>query len=219
MWDWLLKREAGQDRLGPMIARPLSRYMRDVLDAESSSVAAGLCGGGHFNQKGGLTDERVLRRAVDYYMVVHGPGHVRDDALGLNLALLTYLQRVLGSAFALTAGWYELAGRAHGRDTAESLTSVIDERICNPGSPLPVHVWLTSRAFEILDVTIGRLLGGGATGHDEAVVPFYFRAPSAADLLVYHPTGIIDVHGLDRYLEHKQAKREPARDPAEPLDD
>ena len=209
MWDWLLKREAGRDRTALNAERPLSRYIQEILDAESSSVAIGLCASGHFNQHGALADERVLRRAVDYFLGSPGRTPEIDDTLTLNLALLGYLERVMGSAFVITAGWYELAGCTHGLDPAVSLAVAIDERILNAQCHFPMHVWLTSQSFEILDVTMGRLLGTGADGAGKAAVPFYFRAPSVDDLLTYHPIGIIDAQRLRRYGGYGRTERLP----------
>ena len=93
-----------------------------------------------------------------------------------------------GVPFELTIGWIELSGKPifqHGDDTVRRF--MIEKSNAWQRDGIPFHLWLTSPAFEILDVTFG-MNNGWAHNRDDCARLVIYKPADATGDPVYHPT-------------------------------
>lgn len=193
MWNWLLKREAEREK--PTKSLPIASsapdlYRLEALDTASRSAQLGFCAADAFDGDSALSDEGRLRAALDYYMRSVLPDSP-TNTIQLNRALHCYLRGAVSTPFLLTFGWYEFCGRSMLKHSRQFVQQAL---LTSNGLPLEeLHVWLTSRAYEIVDITIPAILDPSTRMSDDRTLAFYFRSPSTHDQLTYHPTAFVDV--------------------------
>jgi len=168
----------------------MNPFRRELLEAEASSAAHGLCTKGHFDVMAEPYDETWLRRALDFFSVSFGLDGGPDIAI--YRALITYLRGISSIPIVLTMGWYELNGRRQFEHSRSFAVRAIEGRARDPKHPLPVHAWLTSHALEIIDVTNPELRDPTAHRHKRQETALYCRCPCPNDHVIYHPTAIVE---------------------------
>jgi hypothetical protein len=190
MWDWLRKREAMREKRAKSPSSVAIAYRREILEAERASVTSSLWTPGYFDPLAPPSEEPVLLRALDYFMNSTATTEPIDP-WAMNRCLLTYLRSVGHAMFVLTVGWYEFGGNEMLKHTSQAAERAIKSRDSAHLNKM-AHTWLTSDAFEIIDITMPALVGSGAGRTEVSAGSFYFRSPSVHDNIVYHPTVLID---------------------------
>ncbi len=97
--------------------------------------------------------------------------------------------RAIGIPFQLTIGWIELEGRTrfkHDEDLIARFLALREEAWRREG--LPFHLWLTSPALEILDVTFAMNLGWARSREECARLIIYQSIHDLQREPIYHPT-------------------------------
>jgi hypothetical protein len=120
------------------------------------------------------------------------------QAIFINAQLADLISRKIGAPMYLTLGWTEVDGQpdyAHGEARLRQLLK--DGRAALKDG-VPMHVWLTSPACEILDVTLPTTLGL-ATGNRDLIGRILYRSNQdrGATNVVHHPA-VIGIDFLDR---------------------
>lgn len=158
--------------------------------------------------------DRTLKVLLDYFGR-HRPADLVGQTVAINLALVPILLRATGVPFQLTIGWIEQQGRAcfkrdddliarfiaqdgevgrsrHAGDTRPLVGTANFSKSVSSGrrEGLPFHIWLTSPACEILDVTFAMNLRWAKTREECAALVIYQPGDEIARNPAYHPTVI-----------------------------
>jgi hypothetical protein len=130
--------------------------------------------------------DRTLTALLDYR---HTPGELVGQTVAINLALMPILLKTTGVPFQFTIGWIEREGRAHFEHNQILITRFLAHKEDAWRSEgLPFHIWLTSPALEILDVTFAMNLGWAQTRQECARLVIYQTLSDAVKEPIYHPT-------------------------------
>lgn len=132
--------------------------------------------------------ERV-QPVLQQYLGRYTQEDVVGQAFAINVQLVPLLAAKLGLPFTLTMGWFEHDGKRpyeHGEELIARLLKHGLGAFATEG--LPLHVWLTSAACEVLDVTLpttlAEITGQGALGGGV----IYLSNQTIAPEIIYHPT-------------------------------
>ena len=132
--------------------------------------------------------DRTLQVLLNYFDR-HRPVELVGQPVAINLALMPLLLEATGVPFQLTIGWIEQQGRAHfkhNEDLIARFLALKEEAWRREG--LPFHIWLTSPALEILDVTFAMNLGWAKTREECARLIIYQSIHDSVKEPIYHPT-------------------------------
>jgi hypothetical protein len=132
--------------------------------------------------------DRTLTALLDYFDR-HTPGELVGQTVAINLALMPVLLKTTGVPFQFTIGWIEREGRAHFEHDQKLIARFLAHREdAWRFEGLPFHIWLTSPALEILDVTFAMNLGWAQTQQECARLVIYQTLSDAVKEPIYHPT-------------------------------
>ena len=140
----------------------------------------------------------VLTRAVYKYLDEYSDGEALGQAFAINVNIIPYLYAETGIPFTLTLGWFEHMGKEVFRHGERDLRAMLREGAAawQPDG-LPLHVWLTSPACEVLDVTLPTTIAA-VSGADELVGGLiYISSRDQTPPAIYHPT-VVGVGFLER---------------------
>ncbi len=130
--------------------------------------------------------DRTLAVILDYYERAT-PEQLLGQTLAINTDLVDLLWDATRVAFELTFGYVELGGKRYGECSEETLRRYVTERyVAWQREGVPFHIWLTSPACEVLDVTFAMNLGGSRTREECARRIVYKSSRSQGDP-IYHP--------------------------------
>ena len=164
-------------------------YITEYMAAVDRAQAFGLATAPRFLvEKDCVNPDHVLSVLLDYFDQ-HTPQELVGQTLAINVALIPLLLDATGVPFQLTIGWVVLGGKAifrHGDDTIERFMTE-KSNAWQPGD-LPFHLWLTSPAGEILDVTFAMNTGWAKNRDECARLVIYYPGQKPQDNPVYHPT-------------------------------
>src|ERR1700728_825189 len=103
--------------------------------------------------------DKAMPVLLDYF-VRHDPSELVGQTLAIHFALLPRLVEVTGVPFQLTIGWMVHEGRTIFQHDEEAYRRFLREkRAAWAREGMPFHLWLTSPAYEVLDVTFAMNLG------------------------------------------------------------
>jgi hypothetical protein len=131
--------------------------------------------------------------ALQRFMGPYRDEDIATQALAINDALLPILSAACGIPFQLTLGWYEYAGQAsykHGTELPEGLLRNGIAEVIAGG--LPMHIWLTSPAFEIIDVSLPAQLAKPIGDANLLRQILYYSNQKTKLSVIYHPTVVGD---------------------------
>jgi hypothetical protein len=132
--------------------------------------------------------DRTLTVLLDYFDR-HTPAELVGQTVAINLALMPILLETTGVPFQFTIGWIEREARAHFEHDQKLIARFLAHKEEAWGREgLPFHIWLTSPALEILDVTFAMNLGWAQTRQECARLVIYQTLSDAVLEPIYHPT-------------------------------
>ena len=123
------------------------------------------------------------------YFDEHTNEELIGQTLAIHVALIPLLFEATGVPFEITIGWIELAGKPTWQHGEERIRQFMSEKFAAwQREGVPFHIWLTSPACEILDVTFG-MNNGWAKYRDECARLIIYKTPDQiADDPIYHAT-------------------------------
>jgi hypothetical protein len=108
--------------------------------------------------------DRTLEVLLEYF-ARHTSEELVGQTVAINTALIPLLLEATGVALQLTIGWIELDGKPKFRHGEETLRRFMTEKLSAwRREGVPFHLWLTSPACEVLDVTFAMIWAGLAIG-------------------------------------------------------
>ncbi len=114
---------------------------------------------------------------------------VADRSLEINLKLIPFLAEKLGIPFTLTIGWFDDHGRQVYRHDEKLLHDLLGGMKVNDYfKGLPFHFWLTSPAFEVLDVCLYTILAQVMRKPEFVGGVIYYSNAETKPEIIYHPT-------------------------------
>jgi hypothetical protein len=139
-------------------------------------------------RKNCVDPDRTLAVLLDYFDQ-HRPVELVGQTVAIHFALIPLLLRETAVRFQLTLGWIEQKGRArmkHDEDLIARFLALKEEAWRREG--LPFHLWLTSPALEVLDVTFAMNLGWAKSREECAQLVIYQAADDSPKEPIYHAT-------------------------------
>jgi hypothetical protein len=139
-----------------------------------------------------VAPDRTMSLLLDYFDR-HTPAELVGQTVAINTALIPLLFASTQVPFDLTIGWVERQGRAcfwHDEELISRLIARKEEAWGRLG--LPFHLWLTSPALEILDVTFAMNLGWAKNREECARLIIYQSLKDFPKEPIYHPTLVGD---------------------------
>lgn len=132
--------------------------------------------------------DSTLAVLLDYFDR-HSPEELVGQTAAMNIALIPLLLEATGVPFQLTLGWIELDGKSKWQHGDDAIRRFMTERLSAwQREGVPFHLWLTSPACEIVDVTFAMNLGWAKNRDECARLVIYKSARSSLGDPVYHPT-------------------------------
>jgi hypothetical protein len=130
----------------------------------------------------------VMPVLLDYFDE-HSPDEMLGQTLAIHFDLIPRLYDATRIPFFLTVGWMVWEGRplhAHEEDLIRRFMEGGSDAWIREGCPF--HLWMTSPAFEILDITFAMNMGNAQTREECARRVVYQPAHALAEEFIYHPT-------------------------------
>jgi hypothetical protein len=122
------------------------------------------------------------------YFNRHSPQELMGQTATIHNTLQPRLMTTLGVPLYLTIGWIELDGTPRMKHGDEKIKMFLTEKMgAWMREGVPFHLWFTSPAQEILDVTFALNLGRATSAEDCAQRVIYRPAQAAPGNPVYHP--------------------------------
>ena len=123
------------------------------------------------------------------YFDRHTPEELRGQTLATNADLIHVLWHKTRGAFELTFGVVDVKEKRYGECSEDTIRRYLtDKRVAWQREGVPFHVWLTSPACEVLDITWAMNLGISNTREECARGIFYKPADTPHnDPPTYHP--------------------------------
>ncbi|HLH13509.1 MAG TPA: hypothetical protein VKV16_01870 [Solirubrobacteraceae bacterium] len=132
--------------------------------------------------------ERTLPVLLDYFDR-HGPEALIGQTLAIHFALIPRLYAATGVHFELTVGWIVRQGKPLFQHDETLIRVFLREKLAAwQRLGVPFHLWLTSPALEILDVTFAMNCGWAKSREDCSRLILYRCEHHAPADPVYHPT-------------------------------
>jgi hypothetical protein len=127
------------------------------------------------------------------YFARHDPAELTGQTLAIHFALLPLLVRETGVPFQLTIGWMVHDGRIIFQHDEEIYRRFLREKLAAwSREGMPFHLWLTSPAHEVLDVTFEMNLGWAKTREQCEKLVIYQPAHTAPGKDVYGVWGAVE---------------------------
>jgi hypothetical protein len=158
-------------------------------------------------QKPCVNPDRTLPVLLDYFDR-HTPKELMGQTLAINADLIYLLWHKTHVPFELTFGVVDMKGKRYGECSEDTIRRYLtDKQVAWQRDGVPFHVWLTSPALEVLDITWAMNLGTSET-REECARRIIYKPSDVPhnDPPTYHPvivgedflyqTGcVIDLHG------------------------
>ena len=133
-------------------------------------------------------DRQILDPVLLDYFDANAPDTLVGQTAAINFALIPLLYDKTGIHFNLNIGWMVRDGKVILQHDEWLIRRFLkDGREAWLGEGCPFHLWLTSPACEIVDVTYAMNLGCAQTWEQCSELIVYQSAYAPAGDLVYHP--------------------------------
>lgn len=140
---------------------------------------------------------KVMPLIQDFY-TEHDPKELIGQTLHINLTIQERIYDQLGIPTYLTTGWITREGKKTFWHDSDKISQFLTEGLSAwTREGVPFHIWLTTPAVEILDLTFALNLGWAASAAECANLVIYRPTHSPTDDPIYQPTLI----GDDFYLK------------------
>ena len=200
MWDgfieWLRQRRR-QPKVPPVVMTPdnieltpMQRYAQEFMAACDRTERLGMALSPlRLVVNKDCVDLSTLAPVLQFYFGRYRQEEMVGQAFAINTSLIPLLLDKVGIPFTLTMGWFDDHGKRpyeHGEELIEKLLKRESDTALMQG--LPLHVWLTSPAFEVLDVTLPTTLAQVSQNPKLAGGILYLSNQNPAPEILYHPT-------------------------------
>ena len=135
-----------------------------------------------------VNPDRTLPVLLDYFDR-HTPEELMGQTLAINTDLIYLLWHKIHVAFELTLGVVDVQGKRYGECSEDTIHRYLtDKEVAWLRDGVPFHIWLTSPALEVLDITWAMNLGISKT-RKECARRIVYKAPGVPhkNSPTYHP--------------------------------
>lgn len=132
--------------------------------------------------------DRTLPVLLDYFDR-HTPEELLGQTLAINADLIALLWHTTRVPFEITFGFVEMKGKRYGECSEAIIRRYLNDKLVAwQRDGVPFHVWLTTPACEVLDITWAMNLGTTRT-RDECARRIIYKLPDAPHEgpPTYHP--------------------------------
>jgi hypothetical protein len=174
------------DDVNPLIG---SAYVSEYMVAIDRTEAFGFEAPPRLLVKKDCVNMDIARPVLLDYFERSDPESMIGQTAAINIALVPLLYDKTGIPFNLTIGWLIRKGKAIFQHDEQLIQRFVEGKTAvwlHEGCPF--HLWLTSPACEILDVTFAMNLGWAKTREECANLIVYQSTHDVPGNSIYHPT-------------------------------
>lgn len=188
MFDWLRGIKPASSRPVDYLAS-LPRYAQEFESAWERTERLGLARPPiRLSVRKDCVDMTTAMPVLLDYFKRHRPEELVGQTAAIHFALVPLLVRETGIPFQLTIGWMVREGRVIFQHDEETIQKFLREKLAAwSREGMPFHLWFTSPAYEVLDVTFALNLGWAKTREQCEQLVIYQSAHAPAGKNVYHP--------------------------------
>lgn len=164
-------------------------YIAEYISAVNRTESLGLKAPSRVLVKKPCVDPDVTLPVLLDYFDRHTPGELLGQTLAINVDLITLLWDKTHVPFEITFGFAEIKGQRFG-ECSDSIVRryLADKQVAWVRDGVPFHIWLTTPACEVIDITWAMNLGTATTRKECAERIFYKRVDAPHnDPPTYHP--------------------------------
>jgi hypothetical protein len=130
-----------------------------------------------------------IQPVLQDYVGRYSQAEIIGQAFAINVQLVSLLADKIGLPLTLTMGWFDHAGKQPYQHDEAFIEKLLQEGAGKYLTErLPLHVWLTSPACEVLDVTLPTTLAEVTGSRNLAGGVVYLSNRTVAPGIIYHPT-------------------------------
>ena len=167
-----------------------STYAREFIEAFARTDALGLSSTPvRLLVEKDCVDLEAVTPLVHRYLDEFGGDEAVGQAFAICVNIIPYLYAETGIPFTLTLGWFEQMGRELYRHDEQLLKTMLRGGIAAwQEEGIPLHVWLTSPACEVVDVTLPTTIAAVSGADELAGGIIYISNRDPHPPVIYHPT-------------------------------
>ena len=158
MFRWLRRAKAPVAPAVPL--PPMQQYAQEFMAASAWTAQQGLfVPPVQLIVNKDCVDWALAEPALLSFLGAYRENELASEVFALNCRLLPHLCAAIGVPLTITVGWFEHDGKsrfAHDHELLERLLKKDPSLDTSRG--LPLHVWLTSPAFEIIDIALPTIM-------------------------------------------------------------
>jgi hypothetical protein len=129
----------------------------------------------------------VMQRLIGPYR----DEEIAKELFAMNTRLVPQLYEAVGIPFRLTIGWFDISGAIHYQHDQALLKKLLQkDASVDTSRGLGLHVWLTSPAFEIIDVCLPTIMALRTNQPEKARGIFYASNQDPHPSITYRPTAV-----------------------------
>lgn len=175
----------------PKKTSPIASYVEEYIEAFDRTEALGLKAPPRLLVQKDCVDPDQVMEVLLAFFNRHTPQDLVGQTAAINIGLIPLLFEATGVPWQLTIGWIEKGERPIFQHDESTLRRFLAEKqLAWQREGVPFHIWLTSPACEVLDVTFAMNLGWAKSSEECARLVIYQSAELAAVDPVYHPTTV-----------------------------
>jgi hypothetical protein len=190
MIDWFRRcpRASGDAHSSSVPGAPASAYVQEFMAAIDRTEAFGLSKPPRVLVAKDCVDMGRAMPVLLEYFDRHRPEELVGQTAAIHFALVPLLLDKTGIPFQLTIGWMVHDGRAIFQHDEETIRRFLRDKVAAwTSAGMPFHLWLTSPACEVLDVTFAMNVGWAKTRAQCEQLVVYQPAAAPPAKNIYHP--------------------------------
>jgi len=195
MFDWLRRRRAPQPPAMPASQEPLTpmqQYAQEFMAASQWTADQGLfVPPVQILVNKDCVDWAVMTPVLQRLIGPYENQEIARELFAMNTRLVPQLYEATGIPFRLTIGWFDISGEIHYQHDQALLEKLLQkDSSVDTSRGLGLHVWLTSPAFEIIDVCLPTIVALRSKQPENARGIFYLSNQDPHPIVTYHPTAV-----------------------------
>lgn len=194
MFDWLRRRAPQPPAMvaSPEPRTPMQQYAQEFMAASQWTAEQGLfVPPVQIVVNKDCVDWAAMAPVMQRLIGPYQDEEIAKELFAMNTRLVPQLLEAVGIPFRLTIGWFDISGEIHYQhDQALLLRLLKKDPTLDTSRGVGLHVWLTSPAFEIIDVCLPTIVALRTNKPEQARGIFYASNQELHPSITYHPTAV-----------------------------
>ena len=189
MFEWLRRAKPRLQRTSELLL-PMQQYAQEFMAASAWTAEQGLfVPPVQIVANKDCVDWTLAEPALQSLLGAYREDELAKELFAMNCRLLPHLCAAINVPLRITLGWFEHDGKSryvHDHALLERLLK--KDPTVDTSRGLPLHVWFTSPAFEIIDIALPTIMSRNGGRRELAGGILYLSNQSTEPAVIYHPT-------------------------------